>query len=211
MFGKGLWGISVKKNPQLLFQVQQQLFTLPERNYSDFVVCAFDSNHGAKIVKERIYQDPCHWQDVLPKLTTFWRVCILPEIRGRWYTRKCDLSCKVQQTLAGICFCRMPSDANTVKCCNPDCPFIEFHPSCLASATPLPKRWYCPHCCRLPQFKCLRAAPKTKHGKISSAIRQITRVITRVSHWKFSTWPVSVTRKCRTTARPLGSVTTARK
>ena len=77
------------------------------------VVCAFDSNHCAKIVKERIYGDPCHWQDVLPKLTTFWRVCILPEMLGRWYTRKCDLSCKVQQTLAGICFCRMPSDGNT--------------------------------------------------------------------------------------------------
>lgn len=124
------------------------------------------------IVKERIYRDPCHWQDVLPKLTTFWIVCILPTMLVRWYTRKCDLSCKVQQTLAGICFCRMPSDGKTVKCCNPDCPCIEFHPSYLAIATPLPKRWYCPHCCRLPQFKRLRAAPKTKHGKISSEVHQ---------------------------------------
>ena len=66
----------------------------------------------------------------------------------------------------------MPSDGKTVKCCNPDCPCIEFHPSCLAIATPLPKRWYCPHRCRLPQFKRLRAAPKTKHGKISSEVHQ---------------------------------------
>ena len=132
LVGKVCGEFQLKRTHNYFFQVQQQLFTLPERNYNDFEVCAFDSNHCAKIVKEGTYRDPCHWQDVLPKLTIFWRVCILPEILGRWYMRKCDLSCKVQQALAGICFCRMPSDGNTVKCCNPDCPFIEFHPSCLA-------------------------------------------------------------------------------
>ena len=79
----------LKKTHNCFFQVQQQLFTLPERNYNDFEVCAFDSNHCTKIVKEGIYRDPCHWQDVLPELTTFWRVCILPEILDRWYMRKC--------------------------------------------------------------------------------------------------------------------------
>ena len=109
LFGKGLWGISVKKNPQLLFPSPTTIVYTARTKYNDFEVCAFDSNHCTKIVKEGIYRDPCHWQEVLPELTTFWRVCILLEILGRWYMRKCDLSCKVQQTLAGICFCRMPS------------------------------------------------------------------------------------------------------
>ena len=54
---------------------------------------------------------------VLPKLTTFWRTCILTEILGRWYmySRKCNMSDEMPQAGAGICFCRMPSDGNTVK------------------------------------------------------------------------------------------------
>ena len=57
---------------------------------------------------------------------------------------------------------RMPSCGNTVKCGNPHCLFVEFHPSCLAISTPLPRVWYCPHCCRLPQFK------RSKKGKEKS-------------------------------------------
>lgn len=143
----------LKRSHNYYFQVQQQLFTLPERKYNDFVVCGFDSAHHATIVKERIYPDHGHMDSVLPKLTTFWRTCILPEILGRWYSRKCNVSEEMPQAGAGICFCRMPSDGNTVKCGNCECPFVEFHVSCLAISTPLPKVWYCPHCCRLPQFK----------------------------------------------------------
>ena len=63
------------------------------------------------------------------------------------------MSDEMPQAGVGICFCRMPSDRNTVKCGNPQCPFVEFHRSCVAISTPLPKGWYCPHCCRLPQFR----------------------------------------------------------
>ena len=38
----------LKRTHNYFFQVQQQLITLPERNYNDFVVCAFDSNHCGK-------------------------------------------------------------------------------------------------------------------------------------------------------------------
>ena len=107
---------------------------------------------------------------VLPKLTTFWRTCILPEILGRWYSRKCDMSDEMPQAGAGICFCRMPSDGNTVKCGNPQCPFVEFHLSCLAISTPLPKGWYCPHCCRLPQFKLLRKVKKNSSEIMGRAL-----------------------------------------
>ena len=65
-----------------------------------------------------------------------------------------------------IFFCRMPSDGNTVKCGNPQCPFVESHLSCLAVSTPLPKGWYCPHCCRLPRFKRLRKVKKNPSEKM---------------------------------------------
>ena len=39
-------------------------------------------------------------------------------------------------------------------CSNKDCPYQSFHPSCLSlTSIAMPKTWYCPHCCRLPQFK----------------------------------------------------------
>ena len=73
------------------YQVQQQLFTT-KSNYCDFVVCAFDEKNQPVFVHQRIVPDQAHWDRVAPKLETFLRVCILPEILGRWYTRKIDLS-----------------------------------------------------------------------------------------------------------------------
>ena len=158
----------LKRNHNYFFQVQQQLFTLPERKYN--VVCAFDSSHRATIVKEGIYPDHGHWKVVFPKLTTFWRTCVLPEILGRWYSRRCEISAEIPQARAGICFCRMPSDGSTVKCGNIHCPFVEFHPPCLANSTPLPRLWYCPHCCRLPQFKRARKVKESYSEIIAKAL-----------------------------------------
>ena len=124
--------------------VQQQLFTC-NKPHNDFVVCAFDSNGNASFVIERIHPDNAHWQTALQKLTTFWRICILPEILGRWYTRKCHLEV-VLPADGGICYCRSTDQENTVTCSNNDCAYAKFHSSCLAITGPLPKTWYCPHC-----------------------------------------------------------------
>ena len=58
----------------------------------------------------------------------------------------------------------------TLKCGNPQCPFVEFHLSCLSISTPLPKGWYCPHCCRLPQFKLLRKVKKNSSEIMGRAL-----------------------------------------
>ena len=42
------------------YQVQQQLFTLKERKFCDFVVCGIDSEKKAHVVKECIYPDAKH-------------------------------------------------------------------------------------------------------------------------------------------------------
>ena len=36
---------------------------------------------------QRIGPDIEHWKAVLPKVTKFWKTCVLPEVLGRWYTR----------------------------------------------------------------------------------------------------------------------------
>ncbi|XP_068691131.1 uncharacterized protein [Montipora foliosa] len=68
------------------YQVQQQLFT-PKLNYSYFVVCGVNENQ-IKLVSQKILPDKDYWDRLLPKLHKFWRICVLPEVLARWYTRR---------------------------------------------------------------------------------------------------------------------------
>ena len=54
------------------------------------------------------------------------RDCVLPEVLGRWYTRKMNLK-KEPVSGAGDCYCRRTSDEPTTSCSNPECP-INFFP-----------------------------------------------------------------------------------
>ena len=47
---------------------------------------------------------------------------------------------------------------------------VEFHPSCLAISTPLLRLSYCPHCCRLPQFKRARIVKESYSEIIAKAL-----------------------------------------
>ena len=85
----------LKKTHSYYFQVQQQLFSVPNVKYRDFVVCAIDKMKKIHLVVQRIYPNIEHWNHVLPKLEIFWTICILPEILGRWYTRRCTVPVKL--------------------------------------------------------------------------------------------------------------------
>ena len=124
------------------------------------------------MVIERIVPDYAHWQTVLPKLTTFWRRCILPEILGRWYTRKCHLSLTQFSGVKAdsVCYCQEEkSGEETVTCSYKDCTIKVFHCSCIAvSKQNVPNTWYCPTCRTLPQNK--RGKGKAKKYENSTAM-----------------------------------------
>lgn len=152
----------IKRDHAYYYQTQQQLFTV-KRNYCDFVVCAFDGCGTVKFFNQRILPDEEHWHSVLPKLTKFWRTCILPEVLGKWYTRKhfmANTQADKPPETGSICYCRMNTDEKTVLCCNPSCAIVSFHLSCLKIES-IPKTWYCPHCRTLSQFK--RSRKATSH------------------------------------------------
>lgn len=72
---------------------------------------------------------------------------------GWWYTRRCTVPPTLPSKDA-VCFCRTERDKDSILCSNKDCPYQRFHHSCLSlTSVAMPKTWYCPHCCRLPQFK----------------------------------------------------------
>ena len=92
----------LKKTHSYYFQVQQQLFSVPDVKYCDFVVCAIDKMKNIHLVVQRIYPDIEHWNRVLPKLEIFWTICILPEILGRWYTRRCTVPVKLPDRMPSV-------------------------------------------------------------------------------------------------------------
>ncbi|PFX34419.1 Inhibitor of growth protein 2 [Stylophora pistillata] len=156
-------GFTLNRSHNYYFQVQQQLFTLQERNHNDFIVYAIDNKGNAHLEMERILLDVQHWDRVLPKLKAVWRICVLPEVLGRWYTRRYMVEVKGPDD-DSICFCRTVPDGETISCSNEDCPYGKFHPSCLSlTNVTIPKKWYCPHCSRLQQFK--RYSRKQTAGK----------------------------------------------
>ena len=54
-------------------------------------------------------------------------------------------------------------DNDSILRSNRDCPYQRFHAPCLSlNSMEMPKTWYCPHCCRLPQFKKKRNARKSQ-------------------------------------------------
>lgn len=144
---------SLRKDHNYYQQVQQQLFTVPDRAFCDFVLCGIDSEEKAHIVVDRILPDKQHMDSALSKLEAFWRHCILPEVLGRWYTRK--LPAAIPDNGDRICFCRNDLTEPTITCDNTECPYKKFHSPCLGLGShTMPKgSWYCPHCSRLPQFK----------------------------------------------------------
>ena len=73
----------------------------------------------------------------------------------------------------GICFCRAQPDKNIITCSNSECPYKDFHISCLGlDSVTLPKTWYCPHCSRLPQFKRKRGKSHAQHKNQQNAFNQ---------------------------------------
>ena len=96
----------LKKSHSYYSQVQQQLHTVPDRSYCDFVVFAVQ-NDFVQLIQERIAPDNIHRQQQLPKLSLFWRICILPEIMGRWYTRKLNMKTPPAVQVDGDCYCRL--------------------------------------------------------------------------------------------------------
>eukprot|EP00794_Sanderia_malayensis_P017180 gene17180-18909_t len=113
------------------------------------------SENLATFVHERIHPDNDNWKDQVPKLATFWRACILPEILGRWYTKK-PTSIAEGEIKDGICYFRENlNDKATVSCSNDNRPVSEFHLACVLpkNVSKVPKKWYCPHCRKLPAFK----------------------------------------------------------
>ena len=121
---------------------------------------------------ERIYPDNEFMLACVEKADKFFRLSILPELIGKFYTRPPAVpTTNYSSELPGpsnihtgvdsseshtrlYCYCRGPESGNMIACDNPACPIEWFHFDCLKlSASPRTKIWYCPDCRKLNSCK----------------------------------------------------------
>ena len=164
--------IHLDKKHAYYYQVQTQIFVC-EVPYCDFCVCTFPESSPSMHI-ERIYPDPEFWHVCVSKAEHFFKVCILPELIGKWYTRPiqnatprtctsaASTSASVSETTEPTkhlyCYCRQPeptdgsASSEMIGCDNPQCSIEWFHTKCLKLKSVPKCRWYCPDCRLLPEY-----------------------------------------------------------
>lgn len=172
---------TLQPNHAYFYQVQTQLHVCGVK-YCDFVVW---TEKGVSM--ERIEVDPDFFVDVAEHVEHFFKYSILPEIIGKWLTRKpvADACGVVEKCLPSTsaasneqeidrnedyekawCFCCQPSFGTMIKCDNDNCTIEWFHCECLRIRGSPKGKWYCPACRRLPQLsKKPKPVKKTKPTK----------------------------------------------
>ena len=158
----GQW--TLKRDHTYYYQVQTQL-NVTKLPYCDFV----DWTEGG-IAVERITVDTTFYQAVMEDLKHFFIYGMLPEIIGKWYTRKPVADCNGVVPLPASstratdtaeqsedyskvwCYCSQPSFGTMIMCDNSECSIQWFHCDCLRIRSPPKGKWYCPACRKLPQF-----------------------------------------------------------
>ena len=154
------------------YQVQAQI-NVCNVEYGDFVVWT-----ESDIAVKRIARDRRFYEEATEKIEHMFIYGILPEIIGKWYTRKpVEDSSGVVQTHTETeqiivedtedpeklwCFCAQPSYGKMVCCDNSTCTIQWFHFDCLRIRCPPKGKWYCPSCSKLPKFN-ERKSCKRKH------------------------------------------------
>ena len=110
--------------------------------YCDFVVCTFPDK---KVPVIRVFDDQDFWLLCVGKSTEFFKVCILLEILGRWYTRSkpvtqlesaaSDLRDKSTNSAKSkkYCYCQQPEHEGEemIGCNHKNCKIEWFHTKCL--------------------------------------------------------------------------------
>ena len=140
---------------------------------------SIDSEGNSRIICVRIYLDPLNSKTVMQKLGVLWKICILSEVLGRWYTRGCDVGENLNTDSNAICFCKGKTSGKVITCSNAECHYKQFLTTSLAlDNVSIPEQWYCSHCCQLPQFKKGRKPLKGK--AVPSAMNKVAMQCTTI-------------------------------
>lgn len=130
--------------------MQLQLYCT-DLTYCDFVVYTTKSIHI-----ERIEINIPFITFNIRKAELFFRIALLPELIGRWFSRP-SIQCTPQaitsipptdsQNSEKFCYCQQVEHVDMVGCDNSKCQYQWFHLPCLGLTDfPHTSKWYCPDC-----------------------------------------------------------------
>lgn len=142
--------LHLSKDHPFYLQCQLQMH-VTHRNYCDFVVW----HPTADIHLERIKYEADQLMQCLTKAEQFFKLCVLPELTGKWYTQsRCEIvpaSSQQQDQFdeeddGSWCYCKESKGGEMVGCESKSCPIKWFHLQCLGMTAIPVGRWLCPSC-----------------------------------------------------------------
>ena len=154
---------NLKKDHAYYFQVQAQL------NVWGLEEGVFVLWTNQDIVTEHIRRDTVFFQEQLESVRHFFITGVLPELVGKWLSRKPVESSRGSVLVPEAvdderdeeddddehklwCYCEKPSFGQMISCDGKTCPIQWFHMDCLLIRVPPKGKWYCPHCRKLPKY-----------------------------------------------------------
>lgn len=139
-------GLKLSKQHSFYLQCQLQMH-VTRRTYCDFIVWREGDIHI-----ERIKPDPNLLQPALQKAEQFFKLSILPEIVGKWFTRShiplppAQVSDIDEEDRGVWCYCQESKGGDMIGCDNKSCPIKWFHLICLSMKAVPTGKWLCPTC-----------------------------------------------------------------
>jgi len=134
------------------YQMQTQLFVC-NVNYCDFCVATFaDSDVESAMRVNRIHRSPSLWSQCVEHASSFFRMCVLPELMGSWFTHFLASVNLAEESIPSVnmpmaseviqpsdddqqdmthCYCHGPESGSMLACDNKECPIEWFHLKCL--------------------------------------------------------------------------------
>ena len=119
-------------------QCQLQLY-VTKCLYCDFVVWTTDEVHTEQIVPNIDLLESILAED-------FLKLCILPELLGKWFTRKAKDDKEIEEDNGSWCFCKEIKGGDMVQCDNSTCRIKWFHLDCVRMSEIPIGRWLCSDC-----------------------------------------------------------------